>query len=181
MNRDRPNEIKKIAIIGCGGAGKSTLSTELGNLLSLPVFHLDNIYWNPNWVPSEHDDFIKRQEDIASNNQWIMDGNYGKTMDIRLDRADTIIFLDLPSIVCLWSVIKRYFKYKNTARPDMVSGNSEHITFEFLHYVWNYRKYKQPIILKKIKNIDPSKTVVILKTRRETKTFINEISKRSIL
>ena len=73
------NVMQKIVIIGCGGAGKSTLSKGLGNLLSLPIYHLDCLYWKPDWIPIEHDEFIQIQEKIMTKEQWIVDGNYGKT------------------------------------------------------------------------------------------------------
>ena len=172
--------MNKIAIIGCGGAGKSSLSISLGNSLSLPVHHLDCMFWNPDWIPGDRDEFIKKQEIIFARDRWIMDGNYGNTMDIRLENADTIIFLDLPSIVCLWGVIKRYFKFRNKTRPDMTEGNNERITFEFLNYVWTYRRHRQPLVMKKLKALSQSKKIIILKTRREIKAFQNKTANSQI-
>ncbi|MBT3203399.1 MAG: DNA topology modulation protein [Gammaproteobacteria bacterium] len=168
--------MKKIAIIGCGGAGKSVLSITLGNLLSLPVHHLDCLFWKPGWIPSKHDEFTTKQQDILVSDKWVMDGNYGKTMDLRLENADTIIFLDLPTMVCLTSVTKRYFKYRNTTRPDMTEGNSEQLSLEFLNYVWTFRRLRRPLVMKKLKVIGKSRKIIILKTRSEVQDFLSTIS-----
>ncbi len=167
--------MNKIAIIGCGGAGKSVLSKALGQSLSLPVHHLDCLFWKPGWLQTKHDEFIEKQLPVIAGDQWIMDGNYGNTMDIRLEKADTIIFLDLPSIICLWSVIKRYFKYRNTSRPDMTEGNNEQLSLAFLNYVWTYRKLRQPTVIKKLDTIRHSKTIIILKSRQQIKDFLNTV------
>ena len=111
--------MKKIAVIGCGGSGKSTLARKLGRLLSIPVHHLDKIFWKPNWTPMQHAEFLQAQEVIFATDTWILDGNYGGTMKPRFREADTIIFLDLPTLSCLWGAIRRYLKYRNGTRPDL--------------------------------------------------------------
>lgn len=84
--------MRRIAVIGCGGAGKTTLSRELGEILKLPVYHLDSFFWNPGWVPTPPEEWRRIQEELVSRDEWIMDGDYGGTLDIRFGRADTIIF-----------------------------------------------------------------------------------------
>lgn len=169
--------MNKIAIIGCGGAGKSVLSKKLGDLLSLPIHHLDCMFWQPGWLASEREDFIQKQAEVFTDDQWIMDGNYSGTLDIRLINADTIIFLDLSTIVCLRGLITRYFKYRNISRPDMTQGNNEKITLEFLNYVCTYRSRQRPEIMRKLNALRKSKNTVILKTRREIRSFLNAATK----
>lgn len=106
------SRLKRIAIIGCGGAGKSTLSRELGKSLDLPVVHLDRVFWKPGWERISREAFIAEQLEIMAQPRWILDGNYGSTMDLRLQAADTIVFLDLPTHVCLWGAVKRYLQYR---------------------------------------------------------------------
>lgn len=167
----------KITVIGCCGAGKSVLSKKLGDLLSLPVHHLDCLFLKPGWVASEREEFIQKQEKIFTSDEWIMDGNYSSTLDIRLKNADTIIFLDINTIVCLWGIIKRYFKYRNTSRSDMTQGNNEQITGEFLNYICAYRRQQRPGIMEKLKTLHKSKNIVILKNRQEIRGFLYAITK----
>jgi len=168
--------MKKIAVIGCGGAGKTNLSMALANLLSLPVHHLDQLYWSSGWRPIDREDFIRAQEDIFSTNNWIIDGNYGGTMEARLNEANTIIFLDMPTITCLWGVINRYFQYKNSTRPDMTEGNNERVTLEFLSYIFSYRSKKRPTILQKLKSLT-GKEIVVLVSRKDIQEYLNNSAK----
>ncbi len=170
--------MKKIMVIGCGGAGKSILSIRLGETLSIPVHHLDCMFWKPGWVHVERDEFVKLQNEILADDHWIIDGNYSGTIDIRLENADTIIMLDFSTIACLWGVITRYFKYKNTNRPDMTKGNNERITLEFLMYVWSFRKVKRPVLKQKLNQLDDSKKVIILHNRKEVSNFLDDITIR---
>jgi len=165
--------MNKIAIIGCCGAGKTFLSLALGKRLQIHVHHLDAIYWKPNWVESKMSEFQMQQEKIIAQDQWILDGNYGKTMDIRLQYADTIIFLDIATSVCIWSILKRYFRYRNKTRIDMGGDNTEHMTFEFLFYTWSFRRKNRSKIMEKLNTIQQSKNVIILKSRKDVNAFIN--------
>lgn len=164
--------MKKIIVIGSGGAGKSTLASKLGNVLNINIYHLDTLMWKPNWEMISHNEQIKIQEEIIKNDEWIIDGNYGKTLDIRLNAADTIIFLDFPRIVCIYRVFKRYLKYRNRTRPDMVEGNKEKIDLDFLKWIWKYPKVNKPIIINKIKRISVEKKVIIIKSNKDIKRLI---------
>lgn len=172
--------MNRIAVIGCGGSGKSTLSLALGNSLSIPVHHLDCMFWEPGWISIERKEFVHKQEVLFEQNQWIIDGNYGGTMDLRLEKADTIIFLDLPTIICLWGVLSRYFNYINDNRPDMAEGNGERVTLEFLIYVWTYRKQRKPNILAKLVNMVKTKEVIILQSRTAICQFLQESKNKKI-
>ncbi|GAB0150938.1 hypothetical protein [Marinobacterium sp. BA1] len=92
--------MKKIAVIGSGGSGKSTFSALLGKELNLPVHHLDQLYWKPNWVKTPKEDWIKIQKGICDSECWIIDGNYQSTLDIRFEACDTVIFLDVNRYTC---------------------------------------------------------------------------------
>jgi adenylate kinase family enzyme len=119
--------VKKILIIGSGGAGKSTLACELGTILGLEVIHLDAWYWNPGWVETPKAEWQNIIQDLTLRESWIMDGNYGGTLDVRLSVADTVIFLDFPRLLCLSRVIKRRFIYAGQSRPDMASDCPERL------------------------------------------------------
>ena len=111
--------MQRILIIGSCGAGKSTLAIALGKKLSFPVIHLDSHYWQPGWQETEEARWQKIQHELIQGESWIIDGNYGKTMDIRLAAADAIIWLDYNRYLCLWRVLRRYLQYPGKVRPDM--------------------------------------------------------------
>jgi adenylate kinase family enzyme len=94
--------MKRILIIGSGGAGKSTLSRCLQKLLGIPLVHLDSIFWKPGWVETPRPEWKRIVCELVQGDSWIMDGNYSGTLDIRIDACDTIIFLDLPRTTCSW-------------------------------------------------------------------------------
>ncbi|WP_306795338.1 AAA family ATPase [Cohnella sp. GbtcB17] len=99
--------MNRILIIGSAGSGKSTLSQRISEELKLPVIHLDKYYWKPNWVPTPNEEWDNFVIEATNQEQWIMDGNYTRTLDLRLKRADTVIFLDLSRWLCLYRIIKR--------------------------------------------------------------------------
>lgn len=167
--------MKKIAIIGSGGSGKSTLARKLGAILHIKVIHLDALFWKPGWVgvPKEEQRLV--QSELVKRETWIIDGNYGGTMDKRLNNADTIIFLDIPRAICAYRVIKRWIQYRNKTRPDMGEGCEEKISLEFLKWVWEYPKAKKPVILQKMNALSKEKKVIILKTPKEVEQFLKKL------
>jgi adenylate kinase family enzyme len=123
--------MRRVLVIGPGGAGKSTFATRLGEQLQIEVKHLDRYYWQPGWVKPAPDEWLKTVESLVSEESWIIDGNYSGTLDLRLKSCDTIIFLDLNRFVCMWRILKRLFRYRQETRPDMAEGCYEKIDLEF--------------------------------------------------
>ena len=167
--------MKKILIIGSGGAGKSTLARELGTILSLKVIHLDTWYWNPGWVETPQAEWQSRIQDLTLRESWIMDGSYGSTLDVRLSVADTVIFLDFPRFLCLSRVIKRRFMYAGQSRPDMASDCPERLKWEFIKYIWLYPITRRPGILEKLSQLTSNQQVIILCKPTEAREFLQKI------
>lgn len=168
--------MKKIMLIGSSGAGKSTLAKELGTILDLPVYHLDSLFWKPNWVPASNEEEIKVLSQLVQNNSWIIDGNYGSTIEIRLHAADTVVFLDFSRTLCLYRVIKRVLKYRNRTRPDMGPGCNEKFDLGFLKWIWNYPKVNRPKIMRIIEDASEDKNIIILKTPKQVNEFLANIN-----
>ena len=154
--------MKKIAIIGSGGSGKSTFSILLGKELGLPVHHLDKLYWKPDWVKTPNDKWSEIQKVLCENDSWIIDGNYKSTLDIRLDACDTVIFLDVNRFKCIFRAIKRTLTSKT--RPDMAAGCEERFDMEFIKYLWDYPNKTRPIVMDKISSVMHCKNVIIAKS-----------------
>lgn len=168
--------MKKIIIIGSGGAGKSTFARRLGELTGIEVFHLDKLYWKPNWQEPPKEEWKKLLETKLEKDEWIMDGNFGGTLEMRLKYCDTVIFLDLPRTVCIYRTLKRWIKYRNTNRPDMTVGCNEKFDLEFLGWVWNFPKTKKPKIEEKLKTLEKEKTIIRLHSPKEVEKFFLNFS-----
>ena len=132
--------MERVLVIGPCGAGKSTLSTQLGQRLGLPVHHLDRLHWHPGWVEGSREELIEQVAGIAATDRWLIDGNYGGTMAPRLARADTVVYLDFPILLCFWRALKRIWTWRGRSRPDMTEGCPERFDAEFLFYIlrWNH-------------------------------------------
>ena len=168
--------MKRIAIIGPGGAGKSTLARQIGARTGLPVIHLDAHYWCAGWVEPPKDEWEQAVRSLAQRGTWVMDGNYGGTMDLRLAAADTILFLDLPRLTCLRRVIGRQIRYRNRTRPDMAAGCPERLTWFFLKYIWNYRRDRRPGVLERMARFAEGRTLVHLQTPAQVRRFLEGLT-----
>ena len=166
--------MERIMIIGCGGAGKSTLARQLGEKLDLPVVHLDKLFWKPNWVQVSQVEFDALHQAELAKERWIIDGNFNRTIDQRIERCDTVIYMDFSRFACLWGVVKRVLTTYGTVRPDMGEGCPERIDFEFLKWVWNFNKNKRERYYRLLNETTHAETIV-LKNRRMVKRFLNSL------
>ena len=167
--------MERVMIIGCGGAGKSTLARKLGEKTGLPVIHLDRIFWSPgNWRHLSREEFDIRLLRELEQDRWIMDGNYDRTLEPRLAKADTVIYLDFSRWLCLMGWIKRVVTNWGTARPDMAPGCEEWFDPEFVRWIWRYirdNRGRNYALIAKYPNVKP----VILKNRRQARRFLDGI------
>jgi adenylate kinase family enzyme len=166
--------LQRVLIIGSGGSGKSVFARELAEILGLPVVHLDAHHWRPNWIAPAADEWKRTIESLCAEPRWIMDGNYGGTMDSRLACSDTVIFLDLPRSVCLWRVLKRQLKYAGRTRPEMAPGCPERFSLEFISWIWSYRKRRRPGVLARLAALGPAQRAIVLTSPRDVKRFMEE-------
>ncbi|HET8671863.1 MAG TPA: DNA topology modulation protein [Candidatus Saccharimonadales bacterium] len=164
--------MKRILVIGSGGAGKSTFARRLARTINVEVIHLDSLYWKPGWVETPKQEWKQTVERIITRDSWIMDGNYSGTLDLRLEACDTVIFLDIARAVCIWRVIKRAVAYRNKSRPDMSEGCPERFDFGFLRWIWNYKKRTRPKIVRMLKEIADNKKVIWLRTDAEVERYL---------
>lgn len=167
--------MKKVILIGSGGSGKSTLAKQIGTKLNLNIYHLDALFWKPNWVGVPRSEQIAVQTELVKKEEWIIDGNYGGTLDIRLHAAETIIFLDIPRTICVYRAFKRMLKFRKKTRPDMGAGCEERIDFGFLKWIWNYPKKQRPEIMKKLAGLSKEKQVVILRSPKQVQRFVEAL------
>lgn len=169
--------MKRIAIIGSGCTGKSTLARQLGSLLhrDREVIHLDRLFWKPGWVQTPKAEWRAQVEALVQSDSWIMDGHYGGTQDVRLAAADTIIFLDFSRLICVWRVFKRWLGvYRGEPRPDMAPGCVERLDWEFLKWIWAFNDRSRPHVLERLSRYGAGKRVIILRNPAAVRRFLAE-------
>ena len=165
--------MKRVLVIGPGGAGKSTFARRLAERTGLPLIHLDRLYWRRGWQPTPEEEWRAKVQEIARGETWIMDGNYGGTLDLRLEACDTIVFLDVSRIVCLWRVLRRQLWHLGRVRPELAPGCPERIRWEFLTWIWTYPSRRGGRILQRLAALDGRKQVVILGTMHGIEDFMS--------
>lgn len=166
--------MERIVIIGCPGSGKSTLARTLGEKLDLTVVHLDRLWWTKGWENVSKEEFDERLTNALNLESWIIDGNYSRTMDARLQKCDTIIYLDFSRRACLWGMFQRIVMNHGKVRPDMAEGCPERFDWEFFKYIWNFNKNNRILNQTRIAKYKHAKAIV-LKNRKEVKAFLNSI------
>lgn len=158
---------QRIIVIGCSGGGKSTFAGQLAEITGLPLYHLDNIYWQPDASHLERPAFIKRQKEIMKNDRWIIDGNYGGTMKYRMKNCELVYFFDMPAEVCIEGVLKRDRNRSDIAcelEPDD----------ELLDFIRNYRRVSRPKVLRRLKS-HPAVRVITFRSHREVNEYLEAL------
>ena len=159
--------MKKVIVIGCPGSGKSTVSRTLHNKTGIPLYHLDMMYWNADKTTVEKSVFLERLSDVLEKDEWIIDGNYSSTMELRMAACDTVIFLDYPLDVCLDGIRER----RGKPRSDMPWIETEEDS-EFIEFIKNYNEQQKPKVLELLKKYS-DKNIIILESREQADAFLN--------
>ncbi len=163
--------MKRIAIVGISGSGKSTLANKLGSKLGRPVIHLDKHYWDIGWKERySKEEFRQLVRKFAEEDTWIIDGNYRNSIDIRLERADTIIFLDFPKWKCLWRAFKRVLDRRQPF--DKTEGVKSKIDWALVKFILSYPSHEMRARVEEYKDI---KKILIARNDREAEAILDTI------
>jgi adenylate kinase family enzyme len=162
--------VERIAIIGCGGSGKSHLARVLGSRLGLEPVHLDALYYDENWKPLDQETFADLQRDLVAAPRWVIDGNYASTLPIRLEAADTVIFLDLPGWACLLGILQR--RLRHGGGQHQAIGVYDRITWDFVRYILGYRKKMAPRVRALIAAHAGHAQVTVLRSRAAVRRYL---------
>ena len=166
--------MERILIIGCSGSGKSRLARKLGQKLGLPVIHLDQLWWTENWQNVTVEEFDSRLAMALNMDRWIIDGNYSRTMGVRLSQCDTVIYLDFSRWACLLGMCQRLLSSRGKTRPDMSAGCPERFSWEFVKWIWDFNKNNRVRNYTYLAQAKHAQSVV-LKNRREVKAFLDTV------
>ena len=161
--------MKKVIVIGCCGSGKSTFARYLHACTGIPLFHLDQLNWNADKTTVEKTVFLKRVREVTQKDTWIIDGNYGSSMEIRMQACDTVFFLDYPVDVCIQGIYDRVGK----VRTDMPWVEDE-VDEDLIKFVKNYEKEDRPEVLNLLSKYK-EKDIRIFHTRKEASAYLESL------
>lgn len=159
-------QANRISIIGISGSGKSVFSRELTKKTGLSLFHMDQLFWKGHWQEVPESEYLVEHAKLISKDSWIIEGYIDGKMADRLNRSDTVIFLDYPGWLCAWRVIKRWIQYRKSNRPELEEGANEGLELEFL---WRVFRRKERIPLTEALNIAKPSNLIIVKKPEQLK------------
>ena len=162
--------MKRIMIIGCPGSGKSTFARAIAAKTGLPLYYLDMMYWNPDRTTKPKDEFRAALRETVALPEWIIDGNYGSTLEIRMEACDTVIFLDYPVEVCIAGVEER----RGKPRPDMPWVETKP-DLEFIEFIKKYNEESRPKVIELLEKYK-EKNIIIFKSRAEADEFLRRVT-----
>ncbi|QBB72527.1 DNA topology modulation protein [Pseudolysobacter antarcticus] len=168
--------MQRFLVIGSGGAGKSTFAMRLAERTGLPLIHLDALYWRAGWIEPAKAEWAARVEQLVTAERWIMDGNFGGTLERRFAACDTVIFLDLSRWLCLWRVLIRRVRYRGQVRPAMAAGCHERLSLRFIGWILGYPQKHRPMILQRLAEMRAEQRVIVLRTPREVANFLESVA-----
>ncbi len=139
---------RRIAVIGQGGAGKTTVALRLGRELGLPVIHLDRLYWGPGWRPVGREVFGERQAAVVAGDAWVIDGGYCSSdgWETRIERADLVVLVEAPLAVCLGRILRRPLSRSRRRRPDLPDGCDEAFSLFFLRWTLGWHRRNAEVL-----------------------------------
>ncbi len=163
--------MQKVLIIGCPGAGKSTFARRLQSLTGLPLYYLDRLWHRPDRTHITREEFDRTLAEWLARPAWIIDGDYSRTLQVRLEACDTVFFLDYPLEACLAGVENR----RNSLRPDMPWVETE-LNAEFLQYILDFGRDQLPIVTALLERYRGRRKIITFHSRAEADNYLNALA-----
>lgn len=165
--------LKKILVIGGNGSGKSTFSKALAAKTGLPLIHLDKIFWKGNREYISREEFDEKLENELRKESWIIDGNFERTLERRLQFCDTVFYFDFSTVQCLLGVTERVLKNYGRTREDMGGNFQERFDFEFYKAILRFNKKNRPKTKSLLKKYKPE--IIVFKNRKQAEEYLKNI------
>ena len=168
--------MRRVLVIGISGAGKSTFARALAARTALPLIHLDREFWRPGWRITPRDLWRAKVAELVAKDAWIMDGSYDASLDLRLPRADTVVWFDYPAYVCLLRAVRRVVTTYGRVRPDLAEGCPERFDWEFLRYIWEFNAKQRPKIVAALGTHARHMQPVMVRRNREARQVLARLA-----
>lgn len=166
--------MKRRTIIGLSGAGKSTLARELGHIFNIKVYHLDRIFWERFWKGKPEETRMDILQKIVGEEQWIIEGSYFSLIEPRFEKADTIIFLDMPPLLCLYRLFKRHWKQRGHSRRDIPIDSTDKFDLKLILKVLFFTFHDRISLQQKLARYEETKRIIHLRSPEEVARFLAE-------
>ncbi|MDI7863246.1 AAA family ATPase [Rhizobiaceae bacterium n13] len=171
---DALRQANRIVVIGCSGGGKTTLSLRIAGALQLPFISMDReFFWLPGWQNRTKPDERARIAVAAAGDRWVMDGTGSSSFDLRLPRAQFVLWVRMPRHLCLWGVVKRWLRWRGRSRPHMADDCPERLDPEFLRYIWTFERKVSPAIATALARYGADVPVYEVKSRAEMRALLD--------
>jgi adenylate kinase family enzyme len=169
--------MRKIAVVGPVGGGKSHLASELGKLLGIPVLHLDALFWGPGWVATPPDEWKARQRRELAADSWIAEAQFDDVLVDWFREADTVVFVDASPLRCLWRVARRRLNREAGVGTPAGSepGASHKALAKFIRNQWHYRTSVRRQLLAELEREQEGRRVVVVRRRSDTAAFLSGV------
>lgn len=169
--------VRRIAVVGPVGAGKSSLARELGELLGIRVLHLDAIYWRPGWVPTPAGDWEALQRQELASDPWIAEAQFDDVLPDWFRQADTVVFVDASPLRCLWRVGRRRLnRQAGVGTPTGTQPAPIHRSLlTFVRNQWRYRKTVRPELLAELARDRDGRQVVVVRRSSDLVAFLRSV------
>jgi len=167
--------MRRVLVIGISGAGKSTFSRKLADRTGLPLIHLDKEFWRPGWKVTPRDAWRAKVAALAARDAWVMDGSYGASLDLRLPRADAVVWFDYPRWRCLRRVAWRIAGSYGRVRPDLAPGCPEQLDWEFLRYIWDFNAKSRPQLVRALEQYGQHLKLVVIRRDQDAQRFLASV------
>ena len=167
--------MRRVMIIGQPGSGKSTFARKLGAITHLPVFHIDHIHWQSGWVERPGPEKDRLCAEVHARDKWIFEGGRSTTWPERLERADTLIWLDLPLGLRARRVLWRTLRYLGRTRPELPDGCPERFDWEFTRWIWDTRHSAKEKMQTTFASAPLDKNRYHLTSQRQVRDFLSDL------
>lgn len=138
----------------------------------MPVIHLDREYWQSGWIEPSREVWKATVARLIAGERWILDGNFGGSMELRLQAYDTVVFLNMPRLNCIRRLFMRWLRHRGSARPYMTPGCNEKLSLDFLLWIWTYRTHRRPAVLARLEALRADQTAVVLRSGADVERFL---------